>query len=134
MMASHGQFARHRSKNCIAWALILAKAGSNHQIVRRILILLFLWLVVAGPAFGMSDELPVTPSSLDTYFYTFAVSTNTVTNGVGFHITISAKRGDIDTNYCNARLDTVRHDHGSAIFQEPFETAILVTVQKQPRK
>jgi hypothetical protein len=96
--------------------------------------MLFLWLAVAGPAFGMCVELPVTPSSLDTSSYAFAVATNTVTNGMAFHITITAKSGEIDTNYCSAKLETVRKANGTAIFQEPFEAAIPVAIQKQPRK
>jgi hypothetical protein len=102
--------------------------------VSRSLILLFFWLAVAGRAFGVCTELPVTPTSLDTYSYRFAVSTHTVTNGVAFHITIAAKGDDIDTNYCAAHLDTVRHNGGTEIGQEQFEKAIPVTVQKQPRK
>ncbi len=99
--------------------------------MRRSLNILFVWLVAAGPVFAMCVEIPVTTSSLDTYSYTFAVSTNTATNGVAFHIVITAKRGAIDANYCSGRLDTVRDQNGSnEIFQEPFEAAIPVMVQK----
>lgn len=102
--------------------------------MHRLLIALFFWLAAAGPAFGESDELPVTPSSLDQYDYTFAVSTNAVTNGVAFHIAVTGKGGVIDTNYCHAVLDTVSHQNGTEIGQEPFEAAIPVTIQKQERK
>ena len=102
--------------------------------MRRLLITLPLWLAAAGRAFGLCTELPMTPSSLDTYSYRFAVSTHTVTNGVAFHITIAAKGDDIDTNYCAGNLETVRHNGGTEIGQEQFEKAIPVTVQKQPRK
>jgi hypothetical protein len=100
-------------------------------------IILFLWLAAIGSAFGMCVEQPVTPSSLDTYDYLFAVSTNAAINGVAFHITITAKRGEIDTNYCSAHLDTVRHDEGTVIgpYKPEIPTAtITVIIKQQPRK
>lgn len=101
--------------------------------MRRLLILLFVWLAVTVPVFGVCVEQPVTPSSLDTYDYAFAVSTNAVTNGVAFHITITAKRADIDTNYCSAHLDAVRHDDGTVI--EPFKPEIpMLTIERRRRK
>jgi hypothetical protein len=106
--------------------------------MHRLLPLLFICLAAAaGRVFGVCVELPVTPSSLDTYNYLFAVSTNAATNGVAFHITITAKRGDIDTNYCTAHLDTVRHDDGTEIGpfkpEIPTATTPLITT-KQLRK
>lgn len=54
-------------------------------------------------------EIPVTPATLDTYFYLFSISTNAARDGVDFHVTMTAKSGDIETNDSTADLQLVTH-------------------------
>jgi hypothetical protein len=96
----------------------------------------FLWLGMALSANGRSVEIPVTPASLDTYFYVFSVSTNATQGGMAFHVIMAAKTNDIDTNDSGAGLEVVTHTEsggGLLVMSQPLEPAIPVTLKKEKR-
>lgn len=104
--------------------------------MHRLFITTVLWLAVTFTAWGTSVEIPVTPTTLDTYFYIFSVSTNAAPGGIAFHVTMTAKTGDIDTNDSSAGLGTVTHTEsggGLLISSQPFESPIQVTLKKEKR-
>ena len=66
------------------------------------------WLALVSSMRATSEELPVTPTNLDTYGYTFLVLTNTTQDGVTFHVTITDKQYDIYPD-SGADIDMVIH-------------------------
>jgi hypothetical protein len=60
-------------------------------------ILLCLTLVLSGvlSSYGRSTQIPLTPQTLDQGEYVFSISTNSTHDGISFHVTITAKKGDI---------------------------------------
>ena len=53
------------------------------------------WLALVSSVRATGVELPVTPTNLDTYGYTFSVLTNATQDSVAFHVTITNKQYDI---------------------------------------
>ena len=105
--------------------------------MHRLSITTVLWLVITFTAWGTSMEIPVTPTSLDTYFYLFSVSTNTTQGGIAFHVTMTAKSTDINTNDSSAGLEIVTHTKTSSggllVSCQSLEPSIPVTLKKEKR-
>jgi hypothetical protein len=103
--------------------------------MHRLFITIILCLGIASVAYGTTAEIPVTPASLDTYFYVFSVSTNVAQSGIIFHVTMTAKTSDIDTNDSSAGLTIVTHtktdDGGLLVSRQSLEPAIPVTLKKE---
>ena len=103
--------------------------------MHRLLITIVAWLIVTFTVWGTSMEIPVTPTSLDTYFYKFSVSTNAAQNGIAFHVTMTAKRTDIDTNDSSAGLEIVTHTKTSSggllVSCQRLEPSLPVTLKKE---
>jgi hypothetical protein len=59
------------------------------------IITLGLCSTLAFSAHGRSVEIPITTTNLDQYAYRFSISTNAVTGGVKFHVTITSKMENI---------------------------------------
>lgn len=66
--------------------------------MRHILILPMAWFTIALSALATSVEIPITSTNLDQQHYTFAVSAKPTDKGTAFHITITAKKEDIDSD------------------------------------
>jgi len=94
-------------------------------------IILCLALVLSGglSACGMSIEWPVTPKSLDQGQFVFSISTNSLKEGVSFHVTITAKTGIIpsDSVLYLCLVTTTAGGGGSIV---PVTAGPKVTLQK----
>jgi hypothetical protein len=104
--------------------------------MQRLIITKILWLAIGLAALGRSVEIPVTPTSLDTYAYVFAVDTNATQGGIAFQITITAKTDDIDTNIDGAGLAIVTHTEsggGLLISAHSLDPAIPITLKREKR-
>jgi hypothetical protein len=66
--------------------------------MHRSFITFILWLTLILSAHGLSVEIPVTTTNLDQDKYRFAISANAATNGVAFHVTITAKKEDVPSD------------------------------------
>jgi hypothetical protein len=106
--------------------------------MHHLFITTFIWLAVTFTVWGTSVEIPVTPTSLDTYFYTFSVSTNATQGGIAFHMTMTAKRTDIDTNDSGADLEIVTHtktsNGGLLCSSQKLDSSISVTLKKEKHR
>jgi len=99
--------------------------------MRRLLTLCILWLGLVLSAHGLSVEIPITTTNLDQYRYLFAISTNAVTNGITFHVTIAAKKEDIHAD-SGAGLSIVTHTKSSSSITN-VKPEIHVTLRKDKR-
>ena len=103
--------------------------------MRRLFTTSILWLSLILSAHGLSVEIPITTTNLDQYKYVFSVSTNAATNGVAFHVTITAKREDVPSD-STAGLSIVTHTKdvdGSTHSIEAVKPAIQVMLKKDKR-
>src|ERR1022692_3631458 len=95
-----------------------------------------IWLAVVSSVRARSVELPVMPTNLDAYGYTFSVLTNATKDGVAFHVTITDKQYDIYPD-SSADVDMVIHkklaDGGMKGSVGPVTTAIPVALKKEKR-
>jgi hypothetical protein len=67
--------------------------------MNRILIGTLVWLNVVLSAFGRSTIIPITPKDMDGMGqFKCAVTNSTVSNGLSFHVIITAKRGSVPTD------------------------------------
>jgi hypothetical protein len=98
----------------------------------RILIVTMFWAALVSSAFGLSEEIPVTPKSLDQGRFSFSVATKTVTNGVAFHVVISKMADRISTN-CKFGISVVTHWEPGGSEIVPAEPATPITVKKGGR-
>jgi len=72
--------------------------------MNRILLGTLIWLTVVLSAFSRSTIIPVTPKDMDNMGeFKFAVTNSTISNGLSFHVIITAKRGSVPTD-CKAYL------------------------------
>ncbi len=105
--------------------------------MHHLFITTFLWLAVTFTVWGTTAEIPVTPTGLDTYFYIFSVSTNATQGGIAFHVTMTAKTTDIDTNDSSAGLEIVTHTKtsggGLLVSCQPWEQSMPVTLRREKR-
>jgi len=94
------------------------------------------WLALVLSVRATSVELPVTPTNLDTYGYTFSVLTNATQDGVAFHVTITNKQYDIYPD-SSAGVDMVIHkklaDGGMEGSVGSVMPAIPVALKKEKR-
>lgn len=103
--------------------------------MHRLFITPIFWFGLILPAHGLSVEIPITTTNLDQYKYVFSVSTNAATNGIAFHVTITAKREDVPSD-STAGLSMVTHTKdvgGSTHAIEAVKPAIQVTLKKDKR-
>lgn len=92
----------------------------------RVLIITIFWTALVSSAFGLSEEIPVTPKSLDQGKFAFSVVTKTITNGLAFHVVISKKAGDI-LQGSNVGICIVTHwDTGYEILPAKPETKVTL--------
>lgn len=105
--------------------------------MRQLLILPAVLFAFTLFARASSDERTITPNQLDQENYTFAVSANTVSNGVAFHVTITTKTGEIDPDL-KADLAIVAHTkegHGASSTTSigPFAHSAPIAFKKDKR-
>jgi hypothetical protein len=102
----------------------------------RTFIVSIIWLALVSSVRASSVELPVTPTNLNTYFYTFSVETNATKDGVAFHVTITNKQYDIYPD-SSAGVDMVIHkklaDGGMEGSVGAVTPAIPVALKKEKR-
>jgi hypothetical protein len=93
-------------------------------------IILGLALVLIGglSAYGTSVEFPVTPKSLDQGQFDFSISTDSIQEGISFHVTITAKTGVIPSD-SGVYLSQVTWTQ-SAHSMEPVKPEPQVLLQK----
>ena len=99
--------------------------------MRRVLIIAFFGAALALSAFGLSTEIPVTPSSLDQGTFLFSVTNNVIRDGVSFHVTITGKNRAIPTNSSVGLCIATHWTNGSQIL--PAEPRTPVTLKKDER-
>jgi hypothetical protein len=94
------------------------------------------WFVFVSSACATSVEIPVTPTNLDTYVYVFSVLTNTASDSVTFHVTITNKQYDIFPD-SSASVDMVVHKKHANGGREgsigPVKPEIPVILKKEKR-
>jgi hypothetical protein len=95
----------------------------------RLSIAFVVWLALVSPACALVAEDPVSPRFLETDSYLLSVSTNAAQNGVAFHVTITAKKFDIEANSW-ARLEIITNKLVTMIHSKP---AIPFTLEKAER-
>ena len=103
--------------------------------MRLLFIASVFWLALASSACALVVEYPVTPTNSDTYSYVFSVSTNATQGGVAFHVTITAKKFDIETN-SGVSLEVItrkKTDGNLTVSSQPVEPVIQVAVEKEKR-
>jgi hypothetical protein len=96
-------------------------------------------LLISGSgisAFGDSIEIPVTPDALNQGDYVFSVTTNSVQDGVAFHVIITSKRYDILPD-SGAHVDMVIHKQiANGGIEEsigPVKPGIPISLKKENR-
>lgn len=80
-------------------------------------------------------EYPVTPTNSDTYFYVFSVSTNATKSGIAFHVTVTGKKSEIETN-SSVSLEVITRknaDGGLTVSSRRVSPAIQIAVEKEKR-
>ncbi len=109
----------------------------SHQPMHRSLIALFVWLLFVSSARATSAEIPVSPANLDTFSYTFSVSTNASKDGMAFHVTITSKQSGIypDSDAYVGRVIHKKLDNGDPAGGSigPAQPAIPVALRKEKR-
>jgi hypothetical protein len=111
--------------------------------MRRLFLSFILCLISVSAAHAANFELPVTPTNLNSFFYTFTVSTNATDTGVAFHVTITDKRFDIYPESIAAVGTITRKDvtnavmRGAGVLKEasfaPLKPALPVILKKDKR-
>jgi hypothetical protein len=102
---------------------------------RLFLTSVFLFALILS-AHSVSVALPITKTSLDQYKYVFAVSTNAATNGVVFHVTITAKREDVssDSTVGLSIVTSKEEAHGGSLHSiEGMKPTMEVTLKRGKR-
>jgi len=103
--------------------------------MHRSFIMSVLWLSLILSAHGLSVKIPVTTANLDQYKYRFAISTNATTNGVAFHVTITAKKEDVPLD-STVGLSIVTHTQdasGSTHSIEGVKPSVEVRLRRDER-
>ena len=104
--------------------------------MRRSFIAFIIWFGFISSVRATSVEFSVTPTNLDTYFFTFSVLTNATKDGVAFHIAIASKQYDIYPD-SSADVDMVMHkklaDGGMEGSVGPVTPAIPVALKRKKR-
>jgi hypothetical protein len=76
--------------------------------MRHLSLIASIFLTLILSAHATSVELPITPGQLDQGNYKFSVAANATTNGVAFHVIITAKKDEIAPG-SEAKLAIVVH-------------------------
>jgi hypothetical protein len=90
------------------------------------------WFILDLSAYGLSVEIPVTRDRLDQGVYVFSVSTNAITEGVAFHVSIAAKKGAIASD-SSVGVCIVRHGGEGSAQIVAAKPAIPVTLETNAR-
>jgi hypothetical protein len=94
--------------------------------MHRLFISATLWLAFTLPAFGLSAEIPVTPTGLDQGKFLFSVTNSVIQGGRAFHIAITGIREAIPAD-SNVGLCLATHwAHGSEIAEAKPKTPITL--------
>jgi hypothetical protein len=111
----------------------VASLGLPHM--HRLFTSLILLHALVLAAHGMSVEIPVTPNNLEQNKYAFLVSTNTGRNGITFHVTITAKTGDIPSDStADLNIVTITKDGGAMkTVIRPVNPPTRVILKKEKR-
>jgi len=104
----------------------------------RHLLITLVWLALVSTACALSVELPINPDNLDQSNYKFSVTAKSTNSGIAFHVTITSKHEDIDSDYTHVDLSIVTHtknkdgaNTGTSI--APLTPSIPIALEKQPR-
>ncbi len=82
-----------------------------------------------SPAYALVSEVSATPRNWETDSYLLSVSTNAAQGGIAFHVTVTAKRFDIEANSW-AGLEIMTPKLFSVTYSKP---AIQVALEKGER-
>ena len=99
--------------------------------MHRVFIITAFLLSFALSAFGLSMEIPVTPTSLNQGTYLFSVTNRVIGNELSFHITITGIRDVIPTDSSVGLCIATRWANGSQIIGAEPKTPI--TLKKDDR-
>jgi hypothetical protein len=94
--------------------------------MHRIFIITTFWLAFALSAFGLSVEIPVTPTSLNQGTYLFSVTNSVIGDGRLFHISIKGIRDVIPSDSHVSLCIATRFRHGSQIIETEPKTPITL--------
>ena len=114
---------------------LVADLCARHHVMHRSLIMSVFWVGFILSTHGRSLEIHVSTTNLDQYKYRFSISTNAATNGVAFHVIITAKKEDVPSDSA-AGLALVTHTQdagGSTHSIEPVKPAVEVRLKKDKR-
>jgi hypothetical protein len=125
-----------RADTCSGSSAARLRRSIRHHVMNRLVLTsVFLFGLILS-AHSVSVEIPITKTNLDQYKYVFAVCTNAATNGVAFHVTITAKREDVPSD-STVDLSIVTHKEeaggGSLHTIEAVKPAMQVTLKKGKR-
>ena len=95
----------------------------------RLSIAFVVWLALVSPACALVAEDPVSPRFLETDSYLLSVSTNAAQDGVAFHVTVTAKKFDIEANSW-ARLEIITHKSVTMTHSKPATPVTLVKAER----
>lgn len=104
--------------------------------MRHLLIIPIALLAIALSARATSVEIPITPTNLDQQSYTFAVSADATTNKeTAFHIIVTAKKQDIDSDsHVDLSIFTRTEKNGDiTITGEHLTPEIPIQLKKESR-
>ena len=102
--------------------------------MHRLFIAPIIWFALVLSAYGVSTEIPVTPSNIDHYKYGFSISAKDTKDGMAFHVTITAKPGTNDIPSDSAAdLKVVAHTPDGETTIRAMEPAIKVAVKNDKR-
>lgn len=99
----------------------------------RITGIALLWLALCLPAFGRSTEISVTPRSLNQSAFLFSVTNEPATNGLAFHVTITAKNPPILPESIVNLASASSSDDGRSRQISPEQPEPSVTLTKSDR-
>lgn len=99
----------------------------------RIAGIALLWLALCLPAFGLSTEISVTPQSLDQGAFLFSITNQPATNGLAFHVTITAKNPPILPDSIVNLASASSSDDGRSRQISPAQPEPPVTLTKSDR-
>jgi hypothetical protein len=100
--------------------------------VQRLFITPILWLGLVLFAQCASVEFSVTPTNLNLNRYAFSISNNAAQDEIAFHVTVSARSGDIPSD-STADFAIVTHSKDGGTSIQGVKNAIRFTLKKGKR-
>jgi hypothetical protein len=82
-------------------------------------------------AYSRSLEIPITPNHLEARRFVFTVSTKDTKDGVAFHVTITAKVGEIPSDIGVGFVTFIQHKDGSEEMGPRTDIPLTVKKEKQ---